>query len=127
MVLDVGRNEMTTFWNRLARFTTFRWWLFAVLSFWLFTGLFVFVDFAGARWFGVTWPSGPDRFPNMALGYPLALFQILAGVFLIASGIRLARGRTGVKGITLGIALVAATSAICLAAYAFLHCGTTWI
>jgi hypothetical protein len=92
--------------------------LFAVLSFWLFTGLFAFVDFAGARWFGVTWPSGPDLFPNMALGYPLALFQIVAGVFLVASGIRLARSHTGIKGITLGIVLAAVTSAIRFVAYA---------
>jgi hypothetical protein len=109
---------MTTFWNKLTRFSTLRWWLVAVLSFWLFTGLFAFVDFAGARWFGLTWPSGPDLFPNMALGYPLALFQIVAGVFLVASGIRLARSRTGIKGITLGVALVAATGLICLVAYA---------
>ena len=53
----------------------------------------------------------------MALGYPLALFQIVAAVFLAVSGIRLARTRTGIKGIALGVALVVATVAVCLAAY----------
>ena len=52
----------------------------------------------------------------MALGYPMAFFQFLAAVFLIASGIRLARIRTGIKGITLGVILVVVTGAICLVA-----------
>ena len=109
---------MSAFRNSFATFTAFRWWMIAVLCFWLVTGLFVFVDYAGARWFGVSWPSGPDLFPNMALGYPLALFQIIASVFLVVSGIRLARSRTGIKGIALGILLVVATGAVCFAAYA---------
>jgi hypothetical protein len=66
----------------------------------------------------VTWLGGPDLFPNRALSYPLVLFQILAGVVLVASGIRLARSCAGIKGITLGVALVVATGAICLVAYA---------
>lgn len=109
---------MTTLWNNVIKFTVLRWWLLAVLSFWLATLLFVLADFAGARWFGVTWPSGPDIFPNMILGYPLALFQILATLFLVASGVRLAGNRTGIKGVALGTALVMVTGAVCFVAYA---------
>lgn len=108
---------MKTLWNSLTKLTAFGWWLFAVISFWLVTVLFVSVDFVGARWFGVAWPSGPDLFPNMALGYPLALFQMLAAVFLVVSGIRMARSRTGIKGFAFGAALVIATGAVCFAAY----------
>jgi len=109
---------MTTLWNKLTKFTVLRWWLLAVLSFWLATVLFVLADFVGARWFGVNWLNGPDLFPNAVLGYSLALFQILAAVFLVASGVRLASNHKGLKGMALGAALVVVTGSVSFIAYA---------
>ena len=106
-------------WNSLTGHTPLRWWLTAMLSFWSLTVLFVFADFAGERWFGIAWRRGPDLFPNMALGYPLALCQIVAGLLLVASGVRLARDCRGANGIALGVTLVVVTGAVCFAAYMF--------
>lgn len=72
---------------------------------------------------GFSWPTGPDLFPNRTLGYPLALFQIVAAIFLVVSGIRLAHNRTGVRGILFGIALVVVTAAVCLVTYSL---GALW-
>lgn len=83
-----------------------------MLLFWSVTVLFVFADFAGERWFGITWRRGLGLFPNMALGYPLALCQIIAGLLLVASGVRLARDRRGSKGIALGAILVMITGVV---------------
>lgn len=115
---DIGHTAMTTLANRLTRLTTFQWWLMAVLLFWLATVLFVFVDFAGARWLGFSWASGPDLFPNMVLGYLLALFHILAAIALVASGIRLAWTGKSVKSAALAVTLVVVTGAVCFVVYA---------
>jgi hypothetical protein len=111
---------MSTRWNGLTGHTPLWWWLMAMLSFWSVTVLFVLADFAGERWFGITWRRGPDLFPNMALGYPLAFCQMIAGLFLVASGVRLARDRRGAKGIALGAILVVLTAAVYFATYTFL-------
>jgi hypothetical protein len=91
-----------------------------MLLFWSVTILFVLADYAGERWFGITWRRGSDLFPNMALSYPLALCQMVAGLFLVASGVRLARDRRGAKGVALGAILVVITAAVCFATYMFL-------
>lgn len=104
-------------WISLTGYTPLRWWLIAMLSFWSVTVLFVFADFVGERWFGISWRHGPDLFPNMDLGYPLAICQIIAGLLLVASGVRLARDRRGPKGIALGTTLVIITGVVCFAAY----------
>lgn len=99
--------------DSLSGLSALRWWIWAVLLFWGSTGLCAFLDFAGERWFGVKWNRGPDIFPNNALGYPLTLCHILAVVLLLASGVRCARSRSGMKGVSLGITIVIFTGAVC--------------
>jgi hypothetical protein len=107
----------------LTRFPAFRWWLIAVLSFWVATAFWVSVDFAGVTFLHITWPSGPRLFPNASLASPLAISQLLASLPLLAAGLTLARGRPGPRGTVSGACLVLTTGTLCYAAYLLL---TLW-
>jgi hypothetical protein len=101
------------------KFSAAGWWLSAVIAFCAATFLFTLVDFAGARWLGVEWPMGPELFPNMALGFPLAFFQLIGAGLLVVSGIRLALSFHGMVGIVSGVFLVVVTAMVSFVTYIF--------
>ncbi|MBT5855148.1 hypothetical protein HOH87_00750 [bacterium] len=60
--------------------------LLSIIIFWGSVFLICFIDFIGETFFHVTWPSGPDLFPNQILGYPLAMLQFVSLGFLLGAG-----------------------------------------
>ena len=75
------------------------------------------VDYVGEKSFNVSWLRGPDLFPNMILGYPLLLVQLIAILLLIMAGVKIYDKYKGAKGLILGITIVIETSIVCFFAY----------
>lgn len=89
-----------------------RLWLTAILLFWGATLATTLVDFAGVKLFDVTWPSGPDLFPNQMLGIPLAIAQFAAAVVLVIAAWKMATASVTYRtaSVRIGLAVVSAVA-----------------
>ena len=106
--------------NKLNNFSVLQLWMASLLLFVGSTSFITAIDFAGVKWLNIEWPSGPDIFPNMAIGYPLILMQLISAGLLIYSGIRIYSNNKGLKGVFFGFVLILLTGAFCFFTYALL-------
>ncbi|WP_299873035.1 hypothetical protein [uncultured Cocleimonas sp.] len=98
--------------------TTFRLWVTSILLFWVITLFITFIDYIGDKWFDIEWARGADMFPNMILGYPLFIIQLLSSLILIASGVKIYSVNKQWQGIILGVISVLTTATVCFLVYA---------
>lgn len=106
--------------NKLKKYSVIKIWFISLVIFLGSTLVLTIVDFIGERWLKVTWPSGPDLFPNQILGYPLFVIQLLALALLITAGAKTYTTFKGIKGALLSLILILSTGISCFFTYAFL-------
>ena len=77
----------------------------------------MFIDFAGEKWFGMSWTSGPDLFPNQILGVFLALAQLVSAGLLIVATIKMVMSSQTYVNAALWLGLAAATALVNFVVY----------
>ena len=103
-----------------SNYTVAELWFFSIIVFWAATILIMFIDFAGEKWFGISWSAGPDLFPNLILGYPLALLQLFSAISLLVAGFKFFLSQKTIVGGIIAALIVFTTGAACYIGFALL-------